>query len=246
MSKRLDEVRDKLLAEDFWTLDDPEDARRLVQLMSDDWLRRKLDYERRIKEHAAYLRQYAPWFEDLTPGLVIDLGPGGGELLVLARAMGHSVAGIDALSGEGGMGDAYLEASKLLTKARNLPVYYDGVFRHVDGNLQFFGDVAFVNSRGSLEQIFSDYMDGPPHDRHHMATHMHWRLNDRLTREAMRDLFVWVERQLRPGASFLCHLNGSNNTAEAERMLDRTAMEAGLIAQQIEPRVHIWSKENAT
>ena len=99
-----------------------------------------------------------------------------------------------------------------------------------------------INSRGSLEQVFSQYMDGRPHDLHHMASDMTWRLSDKITLRRMRDLMSWASRTLRTGGVFLCHLNGSTNSIVAEAELDRLAVEEGLTVDTPEERVHLWTK----
>jgi SAM-dependent methyltransferase len=240
---------------------DVEPDEELAELLTSDWLRKKTDRPRRLKEHRDYLKEYAPELATMRHGLVIDLGPGPGELLEFARELEHEVLGIDAATGRGGMGRAYLLASRIITDAKHLQVEYAGVLGVVrrwrvgepqvrpdeaepkmNEILTRGGTTALVNSRGSIEQIFSDYMEGRPHDEHHMASDMFWRISDKLTRNAMRDLFSWINHQLRPGGVFLCHLNGSTNTAEAETWLDRIAGNAGLMAVQVQPRLHKWMK----
>lgn len=232
---------------DLMGREEPEPTGRLAELMADPWLHEKLRRDRRLREHGDYLERLVPWIADVEPGLVIDIGPGGGELLEICRELGHEVIGIDAVSGSGGMGAAYLEASQLLTKARGLQVNYCGIWCHAKTGVVFGKKGAvLINSRGSLEQVFSDYMDGPPHDEHHKASQMTWRLGDKMTVTAMRRLMDWAAFQLRPGGVFLCHLNGSTNTERAELDLDMQAMKAGLQAEYVEPKIHRWTKPEAS
>jgi hypothetical protein len=233
----------------------------LQHLLADDWLRAKLDRQRRLREHRDYLREHCPNLGDEEPGLVIDIGPGAGELLEFARNLRHATLGIDAPDGEGGMGDAYVRACEIITERRQIPVERSRLFGVVrrwkmkveqlspsvwtstlSAALGTGGEAVLINSRGSLEQAFSEYMEGPPHDKHHKAANMHWRINDRLTRNAMRDFAAWVAHQLRPGGRFVAHMNGSTNTAEAETWLDRAAHNAALIIERSEPKVHVWEK----
>lgn len=242
---------------DLMGREEPEPTGRLAELMADPWLREKLRRDRRLREHGDYLERLAPWIADVEPGLVIDIGPGGGELMEICRELGHDILGIDAATGHGGMGRKYLEASRLLTASRNLPVAYVGLFlairtgldpwRHDESSchadwIESGGQAALINSRGSLEQVFAQYMEGPPHDEHHTASQMTWRLRDKMTMKAMRGLMDWAAFQLRPGGVFLCHLNGSINTEQAEQELDRRAITAGLLAERVGPRIHRWTK----
>src|SRR5690606_26418783 len=60
-------------------------------LLDDPWLARKVDRERRLKEHRAYMERYCAELDG--KGLVIDIGPGPGEFLELCRAKGHDILG---------------------------------------------------------------------------------------------------------------------------------------------------------
>ena len=231
---------------DLMGREEPEPTGRLAELMADPWLREKLRRDRRLREHGDYLERFVPWIADVEPGLVIDIGPGGGELLEICRELGHEVFAIDAATGKGGMGAAYLEASRILLDAKGIPVDDDGLLSIVRTCEDWaVNAVVLMNSRGSLEQVFSDYMDGPPHDEHHVASKMTWRLGDKMTETAMRRMMNWTAFQLRPGGVFLCHLNGSTNTERAELDLDMQAIKAGLQAEYVEPKIHRWIKPEA-
>jgi hypothetical protein len=228
-------------------------------LMRDPWLRRKIDRRRRLREHLDFLRTYAPHLWDCEPGLVIDLGPGPGETLEIARALGHFEVGIDAARGFGGMGDEYLRASMIRVQQQGLAVGYvdalsasEDVMRGVsivndstrNAMLLDGGHAVLVNSRGSIEQVFSEFMEGRPHHVHHNAEDMAWRLSDSLTEQAMRDLMRFACHELRPDGLFVCRLNGSSNTAQAEVLLDVHAVRAGLHCVKSEPLLHIWARRS--
>ena len=180
-------------------------------LMLDDWLRRKLDRERRVREHVEYLDRWCPEFWTFEgSGAVTDLGCADGVLLDLAREMGYEVMGVDACSGEGGMGDDYLRGHSV----------FEAGAQHFFKTCPAAGDGLLVNSRGSLEQMFADYMEGPPHHLHHDCKRLWWRLSDyRLLDQALGRMFRWVAAELKPGGVMLIHANGSANHDEFAPLL---------------------------
>jgi hypothetical protein len=235
-----------------------EAASRLQALLANPWLGNKLNRVRRIGEHGDYLARWVPGIAEVKRGVVIDVGPGGCELLEIVKQIGHFACGIDAQGGMGGMGEDYLEACRLLAQAQGIPVAYCDALHAIrkwreggrvfhqdtvlDEAIRSGGCAVLINSRGSMEQVFSRYMDGKPHDLHHMASNMTWRLSDKLTLRRMRDVMAWASHVLRPGGVFLCHLNGSTNSVAAEIQLDRLASDEGLMVDTPEERVHLWTR----
>lgn len=254
MSARITDAFDELST----STHDIEFDAELAVLLDNVWLQRKLDRTRRLKEHCDYIVNMCPELETMAPGVVLDLGPGDGMFLEYARELEHETFGIDAATGKGGMGDDYLRACQIITGQKCLLVEYVGVFNVIDNwrlqeqqvneakyakVLDEGEGVALINARGSLEQIFSDYMEGAPHHLHHKAADMEWRLNDGLTRKAIREFMRWIAHQLRPGGVFVCHLNGSRNTEEAELCLDKAATAAGLAwGFRTTGRLRVWEK----
>ncbi len=187
---------------------------------------KKLDRERRIAEHLDYLNTNVPEVYGRTPGRVLDIGPGAGELLEILAASGHECAGVDTSDGAGGMGDDYLAASALMHERQKLDV-----IRHQRGfwSVQkatkvwerdvapVFSDVVLLNFRGSLEQVCAEAMEGRPHHEHHQCRLLSWNL------ERAEKLFVLLTEfagtVLRPGGFLLIHANGSINHDDAEELL---------------------------
>ncbi len=221
------------------------------RLMQDDWLRKKLERVARVREHFDYLNQYAPEFWDMEPGTVIDIGPGLGELLEIARACGCGHLGMDTLSGSGGMGQKYVDAAILMSERQNINTLYTDLgayglldYQFKEGNLTYrclrAADVAFVNSRGSWEQIFHDHMTGPPHHKHQDCKRLSWQLDKSLQRQ-WEIAFDFIASILRPGGVFLLHCNGAQNTEAADKLLNKIA-ERHLQLVDYQPRLHKWIK----
>lgn len=213
-------------------------------LMKDDWLRDKLDRDKRIHEHLGYIARYVPEFYRLPKGLVIDVGPGPGEFLEIARANGHHILGVDASTGDGGMGDSYLAASKLMSRRQNIPVRYVGFQNWLnEDHAAIEGSAVLINFRGSFEQAFSDYLTGIPHDEHHCAKKLDWRIGSR-TEARFLEAFRLFERLLSPGGILLIHANGTGSR-ESQLWYDRTVQmcgeEADLeLVMRPSARLHRW------
>lgn len=218
-------------------------------LMSDPWLKKKLDRNMRVNEHLKYLYDYVPEFfdETLPAGAVCDVGCGCGELLEIARFYGRDAFGVDADSGEGGMGEEYLYASQLMVQRQDLEVIYCGgqtFFAKVNcGDYGYRdGTVALINSRGSLEQIFSDCMEGEPHHKHHLAKTMHWRLNDKIVERQLERMFTAIHRLLVAGGRFMLHCNGARNGEQVDILLDQLATKFGFKTLMSGKRLHKWER----
>lgn len=216
-------------------------VRQYDHLMQDVWLRTKLDRTRRIESQLAYLQDHAAPelnMADRTPKgkAVIDLGCGPGELLEIARYYGHEIYGVDAAGGVGGMGDAYLQASALSCERQDIPTYRWGFSSWVDTSFPalFKGRCALINSRGSWEQMHSDFMLGTPHDQHHRADLMNWSLGGQVL-AAMKREFGILKSCLHPEGCILIHCNRAANHKQFEPLLLETADGWGLrLVKQIE------------
>lgn len=198
--------------------------------MADDWVRWKTDRIRRFREHAQYLLQYGRELLDLqSGGLVIDLGPGPGELLEIARAMGFDAKGYDSKDGVGGMGPKYCAASRLMHTRQRLDVCYGGLdaFIHrYDQKIEDAGRAMLINSRGSIEQAMSRHMSGPPHNWHHNVRLLSWKQMGS-TFDGFVCLFVAFRDALAVGGSVLLRANGSANDSYYDRTVIGAASEAG-------------------
>ena len=211
-------------------------------LMQDDWLRQKLDRARRFREHIEYLNKFFPEFTECEPGFVVDLGCGAGELLEIARYYGHDIHGIEATSGKGGMGDNYLEACRIRWRQQDIKVSSIGapyVFRNPPDWLPPRHSCVLINSRGSLEQMFCQHMDGEPHDEHHRADRMTWRISGYLRNDIIR-MFLCVYDLIREDGRFVIHANGATNADEMDILLDNVACWVGFTRVHYAPRERVW------
>lgn len=208
-------------------------------LMADPWLRRKTDRARRMAEHQAYVDKYLPEIKTSSPGLVIDIGPGCGELLEIAQQHGHAAIGVDAPNGAGGMGDAYLKSCRLMHQRQGLNVEYMDALGWFARNRP--SNVVAISARGSIEQVFARYMDGEPHDRHHNCRLLEWRF-DNATHCAMRAMFRTIADMLRPDGILMIHANGAKNSSEYDKQVQIAAGEF-LTLLHTEPfTIHKWGK----
>jgi cyclopropane fatty-acyl-phospholipid synthase-like methyltransferase len=209
-------------------------------LMTDAWLRRKTDRDRRMGEHLAYVDKFLPEIKAGPPGIVIDIGPGCGELLEIAREYGHTAIGVDAPNGKGGMGSAYVKACRLIHKRQGLHVEYHRALEWLQ-NVSYPRQVVAVNFRGSVEQVWSEFMDGPPHDETHEARRLSWRIGDALT-ASMRETFHAISKMLRPGGVLMVHANGAKNATEYDELVRNVAAEFLQLVHHEPPTVHKWVK----
>ena len=195
---------------------------------ADQFIQRKTDRARRMREHEEYVSAWLLHAFRQPRGLVIDVGPGCGELLELARHAGHEVLGVDAPDGAGGMGDAYLRACRLMHQRQKLPVVYERFLDWIADDLMvLIGRCVAINFRGSWEQTLSDMMAGMPHDRHHDAKRLAWRETPQ-TVDAVCVVMRRLSELLRPGGVVCIHCNGAQNHAWMSGVMDDAAQAAGL------------------
>ena len=225
--------------------------------MADPYVRKKYDRERRLREKSRYIDELCPEVKTASPGLVVDVGPGPGEFLELCRSYGHRVFGIDAATGESGMGDGYLRLSELMCERQGIEVARLGLNKFLDcgfgiadcglenvqSEIRNPKSAILVNSQGAIEQCFAEHMIGPPHHLHKDCRRLAWRLDDTLAAQFVCMFRTWL-RWLRPGGYVLIYANGSQNTAEYESFIARCADKAeGFQLVRHEPRVHKWRKQ---
>ena len=214
-----------------------------ARLMENAWLYKKTERSRRLREHNAHIGRYCPEIRKADPGLVVDVGPGPGEFLELCRACGHSILGIDAPNGKGGMGDDYLQASRLMQERQQIPMDFAGFEGWVNGEHPTINHtVALINFRGSIEQALSRHMIGDPHHLHHQCKRLSWSMTAGL-KESLQVAFTQMTRLLRSEGALLIVANGSANDADYDTMMIEAGKEAGLILVRHEPHlVHKWRK----
>lgn len=211
-------------------------------MRGDSWLARKTDRTRRLMEHCEYVQKWLPELSVAPKGYVIDVGPGMGETLEIARLMGHVGIGVDAPDGDGGMGDKYLWASRLMHQRQGLNVAYAGFLDWLceENNSQLSRCCVAINFRGSVEQVFSRFMAGEPHDKHHQAAQMEWVWAGECESEARR-MFAVMADLLRDDGVIVIHANGSRNVEEYNVRFKRYAEDSGLkLLDSVEPRLHKW------
>ena len=208
-----------------------------------------MNRQARLEEHFEYLDKHFPDMIELgkDSGLVLDIGPGEGELLEIARALGYEILGIDA-SSVAGMGYKYLRYSKLMHERQGIPVYYNGLgcwLKETQNNLEIRSTFVFINMRGSIEQCFAEHLVGVPHDEHHKATDMNWRCTGE-TQDAFAHMFRVFFLLLRPNGRVVIHANGTGAAVSQkwyDNTIQRAAYDAGLKLHARENnRLHSWVK----
>lgn len=186
----------------------------IEQATSNSWLRRKLDRQRRFKEHQRYITDYLPELSrsSSAAGCVIDIGCGDGMFLEIAKSMGCLGMGFDKSIGAGGMGDDYVQLCELIRNRVGVSAMLapGGAIELLE-ELKFFAPADIINCRGAIEQVFADFMDGPPHHEHHDCNRLSWR-EDENTVDAIDQFLTACFAALAPGSGvFLIHANGSKN-----------------------------------
>lgn len=200
------------------------------RLAAGEFLSKKYDRERRIRDKVAYVREYCAGLENgghVEGGLVVDVGPGPGEFLELCRAWGYQVLGIDTNDGTGGMGSEYVRLSFLMHTRQNIPVYYGGLLEAIEKLSITPGAAVMINSQGSIEQCLAKHMDGPPHDEHHDCSRLSWRIGLALRRD-VRDMMDGFGRWAAPDGMLLIYANGSANHEEFSALLREAADASGV------------------
>jgi hypothetical protein len=217
------------------------------RLMRDEYLRRKYERTARVAEHLAYIRYHCPELTKSGEGLVVDVGPGPGEFLEWCRKFGWKTLGVEAMSGAGGMGDGYLQLSRLMLERQGIDVRYCG-WRQFVTHLQADScelEVAFFGFRGSWAQCYAEFVGGPPHHTHHDVKRQFWQFDYHL-RSAWLDAFEAMEKRLVCGGSVLIAANRLGEQSGQDqycREIRRVAERAGLTLVKREDNwVHQWRK----
>lgn len=194
------------------------------------WLHKKTDRQRRLSEQYEWLAKFAPrLIMKAEPRTHVDIGPGPGEMLELSRWHGHRSVGVDAESGDGGMGHLYLEYSKVQTSRQRLSVHYRGFVPWLNEQVDRAEYRLTVNnwtSRGSIEQAFAKWMEGEPHHRHQDCKQLRWKETGE-TRSMIASVLARMAILSQNNAQFAIHANGAANTEWWDETIQATAIETG-------------------
>jgi SAM-dependent methyltransferase len=112
-----------------------------------------LQLEEGLQANARYAMQFTP--EVMSGQLdILDVGPGPGHWLLLCRALGNRVSGVDLELPAGP--ESSLHAYKAMTDHFNLDVLYHGFHRFTQEKMPW-GNKAFdlINFRGSLDGVIA-------------------------------------------------------------------------------------------
>ena len=205
----------ELMAEELTSDAEELIAEVLARSSKPDWLIRKTDRARRLREQYQWLEENMPSLLTVNnDSIYVDLGCGMGEMLEIARWYGAVAMGVDALSGTNGMGDDYMDMAAARTAAAGLPVAYVGMMRWLDEKMQDVDGrrvVTHWTSRGSFEQMMSHCMSGVPHDVHHDCRRLSWNETQK-TVDELESFFSKLRSLSMPSALLVIHANGAANT----------------------------------
>ena len=202
-------------------LHDSPDKEAILELLKNEYVARKCDRQRRVPEHLSYIEVLGSELinNQLPNQKVIDIGPGPGEFLEICRYLDYEVKGYDALLDDSEMGDEYVLYSSLMAKQQQIDIEYVG-FENLISALPFVDDsVFFINSRGSIEQVFKQHLKGIPH-RIEIRAERSWVITDSL-REEFLTFLKEAERVLQNRGVILIRGNGNANTKEYDLLLKR-------------------------
>lgn len=188
-------------------------------VMQDPYVSRKYNRRRRIKDKVDYINQYLPEVKK-QGATVLDLGPGPGEFMEVCEHYGKTCYGIDADLDDCEMGFEYVKLSKLMAQRQGLNIQYVGLLNMIEnGGLPFEDEsISFINSQGSIEQIFAKYMVGPSHKKHKNCNLLSWEIDAELI-DIFSAFFAELNRVLEPEGRILIYGNGAKNVNEYNQLL---------------------------
>ena len=204
-----------------------EDEQLYNDLIKDDYIGRKCaDRDKRIKDIRSYINELAPEIlsednKNLNNLFVVDIGPGPGELLEIARNHGYDHLGFDALLDDCEMGDKYIRFSHLMTRRQDLKIDYCDFYKNISNLPLANNSTVLINSRGSIEQVFRDHLEGVPHKVHKDANRLAWRIDEDL-KTAFDTMFNEFSRVLLPNGIILIHGNGASNVDDYNKLIFET------------------------
>jgi hypothetical protein len=196
-------------------------------LVKEDYIQRKCsNRKKRFSDLKGYLNQLAPEIlaeqnKNLSHLYVIDIGPGPGELLEIARKHGYNHLGFDASIDDCEMGDNYIQYSSLMARTQNLNIEYCDFYQVMRKLPLGDNSCALINSRGSIEQVYRSHLQGVPHKIHKDAKQLEWIIDDSL-KTAFLDMFSEFSRVLVVGGTVLIHGNGASNVEKYNDLIIET------------------------
>ncbi|MFA5732640.1 MAG: hypothetical protein WC934_11630 [Acidithiobacillus sp.] len=190
------------------------------KIISDPYIALKYNRQKRLLEKEQYIDLYCNELYNSKNEIVFDLGPGPGEFMEIVREIGHVPFGFDAPENDCEMGNEYLQLSKLMTCRQKLNVIYD------DFNISFMNNkfdikqnsVFFINSQGSIEQIFKQCLEGPPHIKTKNANLLSWKIC-RETKETLFNFLNQCYKYLKIGGTLLIYGNGAINVSDYDLLI---------------------------
>jgi hypothetical protein len=106
-----------------------------------------------------------------------------------------------------------------------------------------FGTAVLINSRGSIEQMFSRLMHGPPHHQHHDCQQLSWKESG-TTIDIFEHFFQVCKRLLAVGGFILINANGAKNSDWYAKAIVAAAEECGSLRLILrEKLVHKWVRD---
>lgn len=222
--------------------DDWHDA--FERLMADSYLSKKYNRQKGLDETIWYIRQWCP--RVLAGCRVIDVGPGFGHFLEWCQHFGCEASGIDAESGDGGMGDGYLALSQLLCERQQIPVAYIGYDSWIEWmRVSPSINADLINFRGSFAQCYSWAQTGIQHHVNHDASEQAWRFDDSLRLVWLRDLTT-LKRHLADGGFLLMSVNkigDVGNQMQFSEEIQAVAEDSGLILERHVDYTYCWKTD---
>jgi hypothetical protein len=207
------------------------------ELMKDKYLSKKYNRERRIKDLRKFMGSCTPELKHCTKKRVLELGVGMGEWLEICREFGHYPSGLDANPDDVcEMGTPYVKLAQLMAERQKLKVSFVG-FKKWMKEEHSAEEYFYILSRGSIEQMFSDYMVGPPHWQTKDCSQLSWDIGERLTK-AFHDFIFILEHILEDGGYIVIHANGAKNSPAYDNLMLTTLKEF--------PTLHLMKKVGKT
>lgn len=197
------------------------------RLTKEDYIQRKCsNRKKRFSDLKDYLNQLAPEIlaeqnKNLSQLHVVDIGPGPGELLEIARKHGYSHIGFDAPVDDCEMGDSYIQYSNLMARTQDLNIEYCDFYQVMRKLPLDDNSCALINSRGSIEQVYRGHLQGVPHKVHKDAKQLAWIIDESL-KSSFLEMFSEFNRVLVVGGTILIHGNGASNVEKYNDLIIET------------------------